>query len=178
MEHYDDRCMNIKWNWYINNSICVYVRNYIVRQLMMIVLLCYVDESMYEIHYVHVYIYVRWHTVCIQIFEACKFQGCHKSSIFAILFSRITKYPALVFMQVKVRQWNFEDENFADGQWKPRKLHPSKICTYTVVIWHLLRNLKQLYIMLHESLLSCARVFIFHFYSTQKGQYPFYCINN
>ena len=34
-------------------------------------------------------------TVYLQIFEAYKFQGCHKSSIFAILFSRIAKYPAL-----------------------------------------------------------------------------------
>ena len=55
-------------------------------------------------------------TVYIQIFKACKFQGCHKSSIFAILFLRITKYPALWFMQVKVCQQNFEDENFTDGQ--------------------------------------------------------------
>ena len=62
-------------------------------------------------------------TVYIQIFEACKFQGCHKSSIFANLFLRITKYPALRFMRVKVRQWIFEDEKFADDQFtvKARK---------------------------------------------------------
>ena len=34
-------------------------------------------------------------TVYVQIFEARKFRGCHKSSIFTILFSRITKYPTL-----------------------------------------------------------------------------------
>ena len=34
-------------------------------------------------------------TVCVQIFEVHKFRGCHKSSIFVILFSRTTKYPAL-----------------------------------------------------------------------------------
>ena len=61
-------------------------------------------------------------TICVQIFEACKFRGCHKSSIFAILFSRITKYPALWFMQVKVCPWNFEDKNFADSQFTAKTL--------------------------------------------------------
>ena len=55
-------------------------------------------------------------TVYVQILKACKFQGHHKSSIFTILFSMITKYPALWLMQVKACQWNFVDENFVDGQ--------------------------------------------------------------
>ena len=40
-------------------------------------------------------------TIYVQIFETCKFQGCHKFSIFTILFLRITKYPPLQLMQVK-----------------------------------------------------------------------------
>ena len=33
-------------------------------------------------------------TIYIQIFEACKFRGCHKSRIFAILFSnQIDNWP-------------------------------------------------------------------------------------
>ena len=66
--------------------------------------------------------YCEVHTVYVQIFEACKFRGCHKPSIFVILFSRITKYPALWFMQVKVRQWNFKDENFVAGQFTVKTL--------------------------------------------------------
>ena len=30
-------------------------------------------------------------SVCVQILEVFKFRGCHKSSFFAILFSRIAK---------------------------------------------------------------------------------------
>ena len=60
--------------------------------------------------------------VCVQIFEACKFRGCtNQLSIFAILFSRITKYFTNSFMQVKVRQWNFDDKNSADGQFTAKK---------------------------------------------------------
>ena len=48
---------------------------------------------------------------------------------FRDLISRIIKYPALRFMQVKVRQWNFISRM---ASW-PRKLYPSKICKHTVV---------------------------------------------
>ena len=68
-------------------------------------------------------------------FWACKFQGCHKSSIFAILFLRIAKYPALRLMEAKV----FANEIsrikilcIASWPRRPQKLHPLKVCTYTV----------------------------------------------
>ena len=85
------------------------------------------DPPTFQLHYIYIYILYTYKFSR----HVAKFWGCHKSSILAILFSRITKYPALWFMQVKVCQWNFKDENFT----KAWKLHPSKICTYTVYIY-------------------------------------------
>ena len=77
-----------------------------------------------------------WHsdnyTVYVQISKARKFRGCHKSSIFTMLFLRITKHLALWFMQIKVRQWNFKDENFADGQFTAKT---SKITSFKNLLY-------------------------------------------
>ena len=51
-------------------------------------------------------------TVYLQIFEACKFQGRHKFSIFAIIFLRITEYPAFQLMQAKVLSMKFQGWKF------------------------------------------------------------------
>ena len=50
-------------------------------------------------------------TAYVQIFEACKFRGCHKSWFY--FWGSPSSYPALRLM---LCQWNFEDENFADSQ--------------------------------------------------------------
>ena len=50
--------------------------------------------------------------IYVQIFEAFKFRGCHKSSIFVIIFLRIIKYPALWLMQAKVLPMKFQGWKF------------------------------------------------------------------
>ena len=41
---------------------------------------------------------------------------------FCDFISKTTKYPTLWFMHIKVRQWNFEVENFTDGQFTVKTL--------------------------------------------------------
>ena len=49
-------------------------------------------------------------TAYVQIFKTCKFRGYHKSSIFVILFLRITKYPLINASQslpMNFQGWKF-----------------------------------------------------------------------
>ena len=85
---------------------------------------------MWKIIFIHFIVHA---TVYIQIFKACKFRGCHKSSIFAILFSSI-----LLSDSCKSKFANeisrMKISRMASSLWKPQKLHPLKICTYTVYL--------------------------------------------
>ena len=95
--------------------------------------------------------YIHAYTVYVQIFEACKFRGCHKSGIFTILFLRITKYPALWFMQVKVCHWNFEDENFVDGHFAMRTSKITSLENLDVYVQYSLVQARVQYIFIRSS---------------------------
>ena len=71
------------------------------------VMICYLYKNLFTNMYDNI-------TVYVQIFKAYKLWGCHKPSIFVILFLRITKYPALRLMQAKI--FCHKDGNFADSQ--------------------------------------------------------------